>query len=211
MAQSGGIPGVAVGMAGAAALLVYAGFRGLDPLQALREVATGRPRGMAEQSAAREVLYEGVGSGGAGGGGVAQTSLTGTAPGPGPHPEFVTAASRFQNDQYSQARRWQDGYSDCSSFVGKALKACGITPPGASVTTSYLAWRQLRPISRGEIGAGDLLVSSGHIAIAVDGRTAIGQQNARQDVVVGPISQVMWGQSWVPLRYTGPSGGSARA
>lgn len=212
MASGGGVPGVAVGMAGVAALLLYAGFRGTDPLSALREVATGKPKGLAEQASTRQILYEGLGTpggAGGGGGGVAQASLANAV---GPHPEFVAAAGRFADDKYSQARRWQAGFSDCSSFVGKALKACGITPPGASTTSSYLAWSKAKPVSKDAIGAGDFLVSSGHMALAINGDTAIGQQNARQNVQVGPIKTIMWGQSWVALRYTGPSsGGSARA
>lgn len=211
MAQGGGVPGIAVGMAGAAALLVYAGVRGSNPLEALREVATGRPKGLAEQAAARQALYDGVGTGGSstGGGGVAQASLSGQSIS-GPHPEFVTAAGHFAHDVYSQARRWEEGFSDCSSFAGKALKRVGITPPGASVTSSYLTWRKLRPIPRSQIGAGDFLVSPGHMAIAINNTTAIGQQRAGVNVKVGPIGQIMWGQSWVALRYTGPAGGSAR-
>lgn len=212
MASGSGIPGIAVGMAGAAALLVYAGFQGVDPLTALRDVATGKPKGLAEKASAHEALYEGTGSSGAGGdSGAAQASLSGTAVS-GPHPDFVRAAGTFADDLYSQARRWQAGYSDCSSFVGKALKACGVTPPGASTTSSYLSWRQAKPIARAQIGAGDFLVGSGHMAMAVNSTTAIGQQNGRQNVQVGPFSQIMWGQSWVALRYSGSSaGGSAQA
>lgn len=209
MAQGGGVPGIAVGMAGVAALLVYAGFRGTDPLTALREVATGKPTGLAEQSAAHTALYEGLG-GSSGSGGVTTASLSGTSG--GTHPEFVNAAGQFMDDLYSQARRWQDGYSDCSSFAGKALKACGVTPPGASTTSSYLAWRKATPISKSQIGAGDLLVSSGHMVIAINGSTAVGQQNGRDNVQVGPISSLMARQSWVALRYTGASSaGSVQA
>lgn len=201
---------MAVGMAGVAAVLIYAGFRGTDPLSALRDVATGRPKGLAEQAMARTALYDGpaLPGGGGGGGGVAQTSLPNAV---GAHPEFVRAASEFQGDIYSQTKRWQSGYSDCSSFVGKALKACGVTPPGASTTSSYLAWRKAKPVPKSSIGAGDFLVSSGHMALAINGSMAIGQQRAGVNVKVGPISQIMWGQSWVALRYTGPSSGGVAA
>jgi hypothetical protein len=192
-------------MAGVAALLMYAGFRGTDPLSALREVATGKPKGLAEQSAAREALYTGVGveGGGSAGGssGVSQAGLSG-----GTHPEFAQAAGRFANDRYSQARRWQSGYSDCSSFVGKALKACGVAPPGGSVTGSYLVWRSCVTIPRSQVGAGDFLVGPGHMAIALSSSMAIGQQNARQNVQVSGIDQIMYGQpSWIARRYTGKS------
>lgn len=200
----GGVPGIAVGMAGAAALLMYAGFRGTTPLDALRDVATGKPKGLAEQAGARTALWDAVAAegaaGGGAGGGIGQASLQG-----GTHPEFVTAAGHYSHDIYSRPKRWQKGYSDCSSFAGKALKDCGVTPPGASTTTSYLAWRKAVPISKSQIGAGDLLVSSGHMAIAVNNTTAIGQQREGRNVQVGPISQIMWGQSWVALRYTGTS------
>jgi cell wall-associated NlpC family hydrolase len=201
-----GVPGLAVGMAAGAALLIYAGFAGTDPISALRDVATGKPRGLADRASMHEALYEGIGVPGSGGdgSGVVETSLSGAAVS-GPHPEFVTAAGEFVHDQYSGPRRWQKGYSDCSSFVGKALKRCGITPPGASTTTDYLAWRKTRPVSRAEIGAGDFLVSSGHMAIALSHDTAIGQQNERRNVQIGPISQIMWGQSWTALRYAGAS------
>jgi hypothetical protein len=205
MAQGGGVPGIAVGMAGAAALLIYAGFQGTDPLTALRDVATGKPKGLKAKSGAHTSLYEGIGGSGGTGGGAAQASLTGIS---GPHPEFVTAVSAYINDQYSQKRRWQPGYSDCSSIVGKALKDLGITPPGASTTFDYLAWRKLKPIPKSQIGAGDFLVSSGHMVTAITATTAIGQQNGNDDVQIGPISRLMWGQSWVALRYTGTSSGA---
>lgn len=212
MAQSSGVPGIAVGMAGLAALLIYAGFQGTDPLSALRDVATGRPKGLADRAAMHQALYEGIGApgGDAGSSGVAQASLSSVTPS-GPHPEFVTAAGHHADEVYSQLKRWQPGYSDCSSFVGKALKDCGITPPGASTTASFLTWRKAKPIARGDIGAGDFLVSSGHMAIAINNDMAIGQQREGRNVQVGPISQIMWGQSWVALRYTGTSGkGSAQ-
>lgn len=215
MARGGGVPGIAVSMAGAAALLIFAGLRGTDPLTALREVATGQPKGLTEASLTREALYTGIaapGGGASGGsaGGVTQASLT-TASG-GAHPEFVHASAAFYSDQYSQARRWQRGYSDCSSFVGKCLKACGVTPPGGSTTGSYLTWRKCVNVARSDIGAGDFLVSGGHMALAVSGSMAVGQQNERQNVQVGPIDQIMAGQGgWVARRYTGTSSTGAAA
>jgi len=194
-------------MAGAAALLMYAGFRGTDPLTALRDVATGKPPGLAKASGARQSLWDGIGGTGAGSsGGVAAVGFTGG----GAHPEFVRATNGFAMDRYSQARRWAEGYSDCSSFIGKALKACGIVPPGASVTGSYLVWTKLRTVDRSAIVAGDLLCGSGHIAMAIGGGMAIGQQNARQNVQVAPIAEIMYGQpSWVARRYVGAAGSSS--
>lgn len=212
MAQQGGLPGIALGMAGVAALLMYAGFRGTDPLTALRDVATGQPKGLTQAGYEREALYTGIeapgsAGGAAGSGGLTQASLAN--PSGGAHPEFVRAATQFMNDQYSQARRWSPGYSDCSSFVGKCLKACGVTPPGASTTASYLTWRKCVTITRDQVGAGDFLVNGGHMALAVSNTMAVGQQNGRVNVQIGPLDQIMAGSGgWVARRYTGSSGGS---
>jgi len=189
---------VSVGIAAGGALLVYAGFRGVGLMEALRSVSTGKPEGLPVPAAS------GAPNGTPGGtGGVAQTSLPAGVTLSGPHPEIAQAAFQFAGDHYSQLHRWDTGYSDCSSFVGKALKAAGITPPGGSTTLSYLSWGALTPVDRSSIGAGDLLVSPAHMAIALNAATAIGQQNGTVNVQVGPISQLMWGQSWTALRYRG--------
>jgi hypothetical protein len=49
------------------------------------------------------------------------------------------------------------------------------------------------------------------MALAINATTAIGQQRKGVNVKVGPISEIMWGQSWVALRYTGPSSGGTAA
>lgn len=202
MASDGqGISGIAVAMATAGGVLLYAGFQGKGVVAALKEISTGK----ASSLPASTVSWSTSGGGAAGG---LAAAAFGT--GGGPHPEFVQAALRRGNELYSQTKRWADGYSDCSSFVGKVLKDNGITPPGASVTSSYLVWNKLRTISRSEIGAGDLLCGSGHIAIAMSATQAIGQQNGRDNVKVGAISDLMFGEQWTPRRYTGASSGGGR-
>ena len=114
------------------------------------------------------------------------------------------AALAFKDDQYSQAKRWQAGYSDCSSFVGKALKKIGITPPGGSTTWSYLSSPQWKKIARSKARAGDLAVNATHMAIFIDNTTGIGQQNARRNVQSGPIGELMSGTGgYTCLRYVG--------
>jgi hypothetical protein len=114
----------------------------------------------------------------------------------------VDAVQQFAGDHYSQARRWDTGYSDCSSFVGKGLRSIGITPPGASVTGSYLTWGQLRTVPRSEVGAGDLCVNAGHMIVATSNSDGIGQQNSRSNVRRGPIESLMPGP-FTCLRYVG--------
>lgn len=188
---SGGISGTAVAVATGGAVLIYAGFRGVNPAQALRDVASGK-------APAVEATSAGLTAGGGAG-----VIPAGYVPGSGVGGRLVQAAMQHRSEKYSQARRWQPGFSDCSSFVGKALKDIGITPPGASVTGSYLVWRGARTVPRSQIREGDLLVSGGHIVIAMSGGQAIGQQNGRQNVQIGPISSLMSGQpGWIARRIT---------
>lgn len=184
-----GISGPAVGVAAAGGLLIYAGINGISIRDALADITSGRgPEWRKGQS-----LTAGV-----------SAAAASVAPGAGPFPDLVTAALRHRTEQYSQAKRWQDGYSDCSSFVGKSFIDASIKPPGTSVTGSYLAWSKLTTVKRAEIGAGDLLCGANHIAIAIDNATAIGQQRPGRNVQIGAIDQIMYGQNgWIPRRYTG--------
>jgi cell wall-associated NlpC family hydrolase len=200
---SGGISGVAVALATAGGVLLYAGFQGQNPLEALRDITTGKTKGLAPGTVSFTNDPTTIGSSG---GVIAASFPTGSGVGA----RLVAAAMTHRGEKYSQARRWQTGFSDCSSFVGKALKDIGVTPPGASVTGSYLTWGRLRTISRAAIQPGDILCGSGHIAIAVSSTTAIGQQNGRQNVRVGDIDSIMYGQpSWIPRRYVGSDSGTS--
>ncbi|MER7953061.1 NlpC/P60 family protein [Streptomyces sp. NPDC096079] len=197
MAESGGVSGVAVGLAAAGGLLMYAGIQGVSPLEALKDVTSGKTKSLNTNTVAwtRDPSRRS-------GGDLAQVSAGGGGGGFGG--SLVTAARRHRAERYSQARRWQSGYSDCSSFVGKSLKDLGIKPPGASVTGSYLTWSKLRTVPRAQMQAGDLLCGAGHIAIATGPGTAIGQQNSRSNVQEGPAEKIMFGQpSWVVRRYVG--------
>lgn len=196
----GGISGVGVGVVSVGALLAYAGLRGENPLTVLREIASGKVTPVADKT-------------------VTMTSATGpdtiTGITDGPFPELLTALNAFKNDKYSQARRWEKGYSDCSSFVGKGLKSLGIEPPAGSTTMSYGVWNKLRKIDRTEVGAGDFIVRAGapgHMCIAIDNENAIGQQNRSDNVKIGPIRSLMYPSgSFLCLRYVGARPGGKPA
>jgi cell wall-associated NlpC family hydrolase len=212
MANSAGISGIAVAVAAAGGVLVYAGFQGVNPLEALREISAGKPKQLEDTDTTwvhdamnRLVPVPGVGGalgGGATGGGmvpasyVEGSSTVGNA--------LVQSAMKYKGDIYSGPKRWQKGYSDCSSFVGKSFKDIGITPPGGSLTWDYQAWGKLKTIKMSEIQAGDLLCSAAHIAIAISPTEAIGQQNERRNVQIGPIKSIMANSGkWYPRRYVG--------
>jgi len=189
-------------MAAAGAVLVYVGIKGVGIREGLRTFGAGKlpesQGGAGGAIAAAESERNGAG-------GTAGTrAAEGAVVGAGPHAEIARAALGHRSEVYSQARRNDPGFSDCSSFVGKALTDVGIKPPSPSVTGSYLVWPKLKRIKREEIQAGDLLCGTGHIAIALDNATAIGQQRTGVNVRVGPIDDIMYGNpGWFPQRYIG--------
>lgn len=200
MTQQGGVSGVGVAVATGGALLIYAGLRDVSPLEALRDVASGRkPKAIPDKSAGfQELPSDMTGEG--------HTSRRGSDPGSwvGVFPQLPrTIVANHGHEQYSQARRWESGYSDCSSIIGKSLRDLGIKPPGASTTWSYLGWSELGKISRGDVGAGDLIVNQSHIITAVSNKDAVGQQNSSTDVRIGPIEDLMknTGGGFVCLRF----------
>lgn len=154
--------------------MVYCGIRGISLAQALRDIASGSPPAISRQP----------------GSPLSSTELSSSAGGPSSGSQLVNAAMARRTEKYSQPRRWQSGYSDCSSFVGKAFKDIGITPPIGSTTLSYLGWGKLRKVQASEVEAGDLVYCPGHIVIAIDKTTAIGQQNSKKNVRIGLITQL---------------------
>lgn len=201
MAETG-ISGMGLAVATGGALLVYAGFKGVNPLAALRDVASGSPTGVASTSADLSSL---TGSGGAISGDYPTAPDKGATSSPYGAQAFVSAAKKHAGEQYSQAKRWQPGFSDCSSFVGKALKDVGIKPPGGSITTDYLLSKEWRKIPPFQARAGDLAVNQAHMAIFLDSRSGIGQQNRRVNVRTGDMQTVLFGrgQTFTVLRYAG--------
>lgn len=206
-----GISGTGVALATFGGVLVYAGFTGQSPIAALKAISTGHPAGVAKTSGyVNTEAYPGLDSALAAVGtgtnpGDSAGSILSGAVGTGPLAALASAALTFDMDKYSQPKRWQDGFSDCSSFVGKAFRKIGITPPGASTTTSYLAWSKLKKISFMQAAAGDLVISPTHMAIVFDSRgNAIGQQNPSENVVINTVANVMAGTgAYGYYRYTG--------
>lgn len=191
MAQAGvGVPGAAVVLVATGGVFVYAGLSDRTPLEALKQITSGRPAPVASKVAA--VSGPSVSGPGGAAAGAVSAATGGNA--------LVAATAAYTGDRYSQPRRWEPGFSDCSSFVGKAFKAVGITPPGFSTTWEYLAWPKLYAIRPGQEAAGDLVVTTGHMIMVTGPGQGIGQQNSRDNVQTGPISALIGG-SLNYLRY----------
>jgi cell wall-associated NlpC family hydrolase len=199
------ISGMGVAVVTAGSLLVYAGLTKQNPLAALRAVGTGHPAPIGSSSSYQATQGGTSAAGGAVGGTVADVGgLIAQGSAVGGLPQLVGAVEQFSGDRYSQARRWDAGFSDCSSFVGKGFRALGITPPGASVTGSYLAWSKLRQVPRARLQAGDLVCNATHVIVATSNAYGIGQENPRRNVATGPVETLMAGTgSFVCLRYVG--------
>lgn len=196
--MAGGISGTGVAVATMGGLLAYAGFRGVNPFQALREIASGSPQSITSAGAGFDTNLVGN---------WAKTTVGNAVAVTGSGAALVTALAKFSGDKYSQTKRWQNGFSDCSSFVGKGFKAIGITPPGSSTTWEYLAWKMTTKVSRAQVAPGDLVVNASHIVVVVDSTRAIGQENPSTNVRVDTIENLMYGTgSFTCLRYTGWGG-----
>lgn len=174
---SNGISGTAVGIAAFGAVLAYAGFRGESPLQSLRNIASGKPAPVESKP----------------------TEITGAIPGFSSNNtgrnSVVAAAQKYVNDKYSQAKRTQPGYSDCSSFVDKALTDAGISPPQAkwASTANYRLSPEWVNTTKTSSGPGDIAVSGSHMVLitGAGGTSAIGQQNPRVNVRTGSVESLM--------------------
>lgn len=199
---SGGISGVAVALAAGGGVLIYAGFQGQSPLEALKDITSGKTKALVPGTVSFTNDPTTIGQGGVVPAGLSSFSEAGS--------RIAAAAVTHRDEKYSQAKRWAPGFSDCSSFVGKSLKDAGITPPGGSTTISYRTWTKLTNVPRDAIQTGDILSGSGHVAIALDNQRAIGQQNSRQNVRIDSIDNIMYGQvGWVARRYVGAVGGKS--
>jgi len=196
---STGISGVAVSVATLGAVLIYAGFRGVSPIQALRDVAGGHPAPVV--GTPTSITSSTTGGGGAGTGATTASGLRGAV---------VAGASANSGDTYSQARRTQPGYSDCSSFVDKALHSAGIKPPGATWanTTNFRLAGDWRTIPASQAQPGDIAVSVGHMVLVTGagGSSAIGQERTGVNVRTGSVASLFGsGTKYVYRTYRGYS------
>jgi len=186
MAGGKGLSGLAVGAAAVGGILVYAGFRGTNPVEALRLVSGGKATLNPTPTDLGAAL------------GVAVSAAAGIG--------VSAAAGPYMNDRYSQAKRTQPGWSDCSSFADKILTGVGIPPPVKwASTANYRISGEWKTIPMSATKAGDIAVSSHHMVVitADGGSSAIGQQNPRVNIRTGSVADLMGSQSYVCKTYVG--------
>lgn len=191
-----GISGLAVAFATVGGVLAYAGFKGQSPIAALREISS--------KAGPSSVSGTGVNLGENVGGIIAGVVATGSV---------ASAAAPYMNDKYSQIKRRQTGFSDCSSFVYKIMRDIGTPPTVAwSNTTNYHVDPKLKTIPTAQAQAGDIALSAGHVMILIGSgganASAIGQQNTTENVRTGTLAQYM-PKPYVIKRYMSSAGNPA--
>lgn len=209
MASSGGqISSLHLAIAASGGVLLYAALRGVSPLAALKDITSGSPPAVSTKGktvtnpdGSVNEAWLPAGEGTADWNGVWKLNKVPKAM---QKPvTFIAALNAYASDKYSQDQRWKKGYSDCSSFVGKALLGIGIKPPGGSNTGAYLGSSDWVKVSEPKMG--DIAVNGKHMAVFTDGANGIGQQNKRVNVRRDTMDNLManTGGGYEIRRYKG--------
>jgi hypothetical protein len=193
---SGGINGLSIGIVTVGTALVYAGFRGVSPLTVFKEVSGGKLPPVTGKPTTDPAT----------GGGV--TPLP-SGFGDSRRAAVVAAAQKYTGDIYSQAKRTQPGFSDCSSFVDKALKDAGIAPPMNpwANTALYRISPEWKKIPASQALPGDIAISAAHMVLitAPGGASGIGQQKPNVNVRTGNMATLFGSQTYWFMTWTGYS------
>jgi hypothetical protein len=188
-------------------VLLYAALRGVSPLAALKDITSGAPPAVSTNgkkvTAPDGQLDQDMVPGGFGTEDWNGVYKLAKVPKQFWHPTtFVAAAQTHGTETYSQSKRWAKGYSDCASFVGKALLDIGIRPPGGSTTSGFLGSGLWVKVSAPRMG--DVAVNSQHMVICTDGSHGIGQQNPRRNVQRDTLDNLMANTgAWEIRRFRG--------
>lgn len=196
MARAGGINGLGVGMATAGGVLVYAGLRDITPLDALRDITSGRLPTVERKGSATADEILARQSGGPGSKAPSVFKSGGA---------LVTAARRYVGGPYRFGGTDPRTGLDCSALVQRAFKDIGIPDCPRTSGQQYL-WRALTTVrSAGDVQPGDLVFWSGHVAIATQagGGTVVGALNRKTGIREGPTKSNGAGRIIGYRRYAG--------
>jgi hypothetical protein len=192
----GGINGLSIGVTTVGAALVYAGFRGVSPLTVFKEVSGGKLPPVTGKPTTPPATGGGVPSLPSGFGDSRRAAV-------------VAAAQKYTGDIYSQAKRTQPGFSDCSSFVDKALRDAGIAPPMNpwANTALYQMSPEWKTIPASQALPGDIAIGPGHMVLitAAGGVSGIGQQRPNVNVRTGNMATLFGSVPYVFKTWTGYS------
>lgn len=99
--------------------------------------------------------------------------------------------------RYSQDKRYQEGYYDCSSLVQRLYKEAGITLPATAATQGEYCYKNAMIINKKQLKPGDLIFYSyekngefrniSHVAIYVGDGKMVHAANPSRGVVLDPL------------------------
>lgn len=169
--SSGGISGLAVGLATVGGLLLWSGVRNVSPLDTLREVL-GKGSAKTPISTPFASTVSGVrtisGVGSAVGGAAGETAA-GVAGSSGDGGALVAEARKLIGVPYKWASASATGV-DCSGLVILCLKRTGVPDVPRFTTATFGAWARSRgwlKVGPDTFRAGDVILRTGHMGIAV--------------------------------------------
>jgi cell wall-associated NlpC family hydrolase len=189
MAQRAGINGLALTVGAGGAVLVYAGLRGENPLEAVRGILAGSPAPV--QPSAPITLKEPA---------YTFTPAGGEGPAPASSPALGRAVS-VALQQVGKPYRWgasgPDAF-DCSGLIVYSYRAAGIPLPRYT-SAVFAVSTNFRKISRADVAAGDVCWKVGHVALAISNSAIVEAPHRGVPVRTRSISGFT-----MYLRYVGP-------
>lgn len=196
MAGGSQISALHLAIAAGGGVLLYAAFQDMTPLEALKELTSGKKPKAIEDKKSSLSMGSGASRTSYGGAGAASGSLT-------------SAAKKYLGVPYVWGGTSPKGL-DCSGLVVLSFQdAYGVTPP----RTTYVqeTWKQLQDIPRGKLVADDLVFWPGHVAIYVGDGNVIHAPRPGRNVTIAKLDQA--GPTGVRpssyQRYTGAGSSSA--
>lgn len=88
---------------------------------------------------------------------------------------FINEVLKMKGWTYSQERRWEQGYADCSSIIIRALINTGMINDHSNMTTRTIDNdNRFFEISMDSLEVGDILWYPGHVEIYMGGNTTFG-------------------------------------
>lgn len=92
----------------------------------------------------------------------------------GKRARLLTAARSHIGEKYSQAKRNQPGYKDCSSLVKHSMIEAGLAPKNYELTTRTVkSDPHFIPIAKSQLQPGDVLWHEGHMAFYIGGKNTL--------------------------------------
>ena len=191
MARAGqvGISGLAVALAAAGGVLVYAALRGVTPLEAFRGVLSGDVAPVPNEQAVK--VEHAVSPGGQ-----PYTVAPGAS---GPNAWLAETALTQRGVPYKWGGASPSGF-DCSGLVYWSFAQHGIKCP--RTTYGLITWSKLKKVDKSVAASGDLAWWTGHVVILINNTECVAAQHTGTVVQILPVAKAHAGTPTY-LRYTG--------